>query len=140
MKTKQTEMELGVRFKPPTLIEVVDWGYLHGLPTHECEKFFAYHSAVGWMIGRNKMKSWRDALKYWKLRLEGCEGYGKPSKRSVYELTKIIEAKQKIADQIKRVSSCEVATGRKWNSMADRDKYKLILGQIRELNNQLASL
>jgi hypothetical protein len=141
MKTKQIEMELGVKFVPPKLVEVIDWGFLNGLPTHECEKFFSYHSAGGWTIGRHKMKSWRDALNYWRLNwIQGQSKEEAKSKRTVYNLKNIIEANQKIADQIKRSNSYEVATGRKWHSELARGKYRAIIEHIKELNEELAAL
>lgn len=33
--------------------------------TISAEAFFNYHSASGWMIGKNKMKDWKAAVRYW---------------------------------------------------------------------------
>ena len=52
------------KFVPPTLDEVVDY----------CEerknqvdplRFFNHYQRVGWMVGKNKMKDWRAAVRYW---------------------------------------------------------------------------
>jgi hypothetical protein len=137
MKNKpQTEMELGVNFIPPKLVEVIDWGFLHGLPVHECEKFHSYYSSNGWKVGRNPMKSWRDAANLW--RLKWRENF-KNGKFSVYELTKIIEAKQKMADYWKRKSS-ETASGRVWEKPEYKATYAELMKQIREMNEKLAGM
>ncbi len=36
------------------------------LPRMECEKFHAYYESNGWMVGRNKMKSWKAAMVHWR--------------------------------------------------------------------------
>jgi hypothetical protein len=41
------------------------------------EKFFAYYESNGWMVGKNKMKSWRAALVTWH-----HGNYGTPKKQS----------------------------------------------------------
>lgn len=52
------------RFQPPTLEEVIDY----------CEerknrvdplRFYNHYVRVGWMVGKNKMKDWRAAVRYW---------------------------------------------------------------------------
>jgi hypothetical protein len=38
-----------------------------GMPIEEGEKFFNYHDARGWMMGKVKMKKWRAAFATWHL-------------------------------------------------------------------------
>ncbi|NBW19744.1 MAG: hypothetical protein EBR82_68405 [Caulobacteraceae bacterium] len=45
-----------------------------GLPPREVDKFVAYHSARGWMLGSRKMKSWPQAMVTWKLNWEERNG------------------------------------------------------------------
>lgn len=131
---KQTEMPLGVKFKPPTLAEVHGECVRLGMPWTEAERFHSYFESNDWHVGRVKMKSWRAALNHWRLNM-------KPDRaKTVFELTKIIEANQKIADQIKRANIVEVATGRRWTSEIARAKYKDIIEHIKELNEQLAGM
>jgi hypothetical protein len=141
MKTKQTEMELGVKFTPPTLEQVKIESLKISLPEIEADKFYSYFESNGWMVGRVKMKSWTAALNNWRLRQHQGQTKSEAShKRTVYDLKNIIEANQKIADQIKRSNSYEVATGRKWHSELARGKYRSIIEHIKELNEELASL
>lgn len=52
------------KFTPPTLEEVIDY----------CEerknnvdplRFYNHYVRVGWMVGKNRMKDWRAAVRYW---------------------------------------------------------------------------
>lgn len=38
-----------------------------GMPPEEGERFFLHHDQKDWMIGRNKIKKWRQALALWRL-------------------------------------------------------------------------
>ena len=52
------------RFVPPTLQEVS--GYVSEMGYHiDPERFLAYYESNGWMVGRNRMKSWKAALTNW---------------------------------------------------------------------------
>ena len=31
----------------------------------DSHRFFDYYEANGWMVGRNKMKDWKSAVRYW---------------------------------------------------------------------------
>ncbi len=58
------------RFAPPTREELDLESAKIGLPSVEVDKFVAYFGSNGWMVGRNKMKSWQHALNNWRLRWE----------------------------------------------------------------------
>lgn len=131
-------MDLGVKFVPPKLAEVIDWGFLNGLPAHECEKFHAYYSSQGWKVGRNKMKSWRDALNHWKL-VWAERRCGQPH-HSVFEYKTIIEAKEKLCASLKNSGCRTVATGPQWVNENKRLEYVALKKEIRELTRQLASM
>lgn len=52
------------RFTPPTLQEV----QVYCMSRHnnvDPEKFINFYSAKGWMIGKNKMKDWKAAVRTW---------------------------------------------------------------------------
>ena len=53
------------RFVPPTLSEVSDYISSMGYRI-DPEHFIAYYESNGWMVGRNRMKSWKAALTNWK--------------------------------------------------------------------------
>ena len=46
----------------------------------DAEKFVAYYESNGWMVGRNKMKSWKSAIVTWK---KNEEKYDQPQ-RAIY--------------------------------------------------------
>jgi hypothetical protein len=54
-------------FSAPTLEEVE--AYLKELKIFEAKanalKFHSFYDAKGWMIGKNKMKNWKSAVKTW---------------------------------------------------------------------------
>lgn len=52
------------RFVPPTLDEVKDYCWEKGYKI-DCERFIDFYAAKGWMIGKNKMKDWKAAVRTW---------------------------------------------------------------------------
>ena len=54
-------------FKVPSLEEVKAYVMEKNLPI-DPEEFYAYYSANGWMVGRQKMKSWQMGAQYWSRR------------------------------------------------------------------------
>jgi len=53
-------------FKPPTLAEVVEFIVTEGLESFiDANDFMNYYEANGWMVAKNKMKSWRATIKIW---------------------------------------------------------------------------
>ena len=56
--------ERGARFAPPTLSEVKDYIQERSYSVH-AESFFHFYEAKGWMVGKNKMKSWQAAVAKW---------------------------------------------------------------------------
>ena len=59
------------RFLPPTLEELKTY-CLERKNDVDAEKFFYFYQSKGWMVGRNKMKDWRAAVRtcYCQLKLE----------------------------------------------------------------------
>ena len=52
------------RFTPPTHTQVLDYIAEKGLQI-DGERFMDYYTANGWMVGKNKMKDWKAALRHW---------------------------------------------------------------------------
>lgn len=52
------------KFVPPTLQEVDDYVHLKNFQI-DPERFIAYYESNGWMVGRNKMKDWKAAVRSW---------------------------------------------------------------------------
>lgn len=66
-KKKQREVK---RFSPPTVDEVKDYMQSIGMlePERTAERFIAYYTSNGWMVGKLKMKDWKSACVTWKTR------------------------------------------------------------------------
>lgn len=60
-------------FVPPTYGEVESYLREQNVlsPKENAEKFVDFYEAKGWMIGKNKMKNWKSAIKTWKLEKKG---------------------------------------------------------------------
>ena len=73
------------RFSPPSLQEVKDEVERLGYAI-DPERFIAHYESNGWMIGKNKMKSWKSALVTWHKRQIEEEGKRTPfaTNRSTY--------------------------------------------------------
>lgn len=56
-------------FKPPSLEEVENYLVSRNIlnPKENAERFINFYESKGWMIGKNKMKSWQSAVKSWNL-------------------------------------------------------------------------
>jgi hypothetical protein len=58
--------EIPVRFKKPTADEVSEYATSIGFVI-DGNDFVNYYESKGWMIGKNKMKDWRAAVRTWKI-------------------------------------------------------------------------
>lgn len=66
IKKKDTNVskEKASRFKPPTVTEVEN--YCREKEYHiDCERFVDFYRSKDWMVGKNKMKDWRAAVRNW---------------------------------------------------------------------------
>ena len=61
---KKERKESRGRFTPPTLSEVAEHIQAKGYSVHP-ETFWHFYEAKGWMVGKNKMKSWHSAVAQW---------------------------------------------------------------------------
>lgn len=52
------------RFMPPTLEEVKEYITEHGYKV-DAERFVDFYESKGWMVGKNKMKDWKAAVRTW---------------------------------------------------------------------------
>ena len=61
------------KFQTPTMEEIAS--HLNAMNVinaeQEAEKFWNFYESKGWMIGKNKMKSWRAAINTWKFPVRG---------------------------------------------------------------------
>lgn len=129
-----------MKYTPPTLEMIKLQCAKIGLPEIEGEKFHAYYESNGWKVGRNKMVSWTNALNHWRLVwLDRGDKFVKKTK-SIYELSCIMQAKQKIADSIRLKHTLETPTGRQWDSAEQRAKYIELCKDIKALNEQIAQM
>lgn len=55
------------RFLPPTVDEVREYATEHSYGV-DADAFVAFYESKGWMVGKNKMKDWRAALRGWNSR------------------------------------------------------------------------
>jgi hypothetical protein len=53
-------------FRQPTIQELISYAQEINFQNFDPEKFINYYEARGWMIGKNKMKSWKAAVNIWK--------------------------------------------------------------------------
>ena len=52
-------------FTPPTLSEVQHYCHEKNLEYVNAEQFIDFYESKGWMVGKNKMKDWKAALRNW---------------------------------------------------------------------------
>ena len=68
--TVKKSLTTAKRFVPPTVEEVKDYMSSIGIfePDKTAERFIAYYTSNGWMVGKIKMKDWKSACVTWKTR------------------------------------------------------------------------
>lgn len=91
------------RFKAPELVDVKALMMEKGWPADragvEAEKFIAFYESKGWMVGKNKMKSWASAAAGWMARNHEAPGAKGPTGLSPEGMT---WEEQKDMDEIRR--------------------------------------
>lgn len=53
------------RFEKPTVEDISVYGKEKGMNQPEAEKFFDFYESKNWMVGKNKMKCWKAAVRNW---------------------------------------------------------------------------
>lgn len=69
---------------------MVDRGMDWNTASQESEKFHDFYSAKGWMVGKNKMKDWKAAVRNWmkgKSNEKGSRNSSQSDKQSVLDAT-----------------------------------------------------
>ena len=64
------EKETGKRFAPPTVEEVAAYCQERGNNVNP-EAFVDFYTSKGWMVGKNKMKDWKAAVRTWERERSG---------------------------------------------------------------------
>lgn len=64
LDTKKETVSKRKRFTPPTISEIKEYNKLKGY-SFDIEYFIDYYNSKGWMVGKNKMKSWKSAVNNW---------------------------------------------------------------------------
>ena len=54
--------------KKPTVEEVQEYLKLKDITTVNAEAFVDYYESTGWMMGKNKIKSWEACVRTWRNR------------------------------------------------------------------------
>jgi len=63
-KEKKKDIKKESRFTPPTLDDVKDYCLLRENKV-DAEKWHDFYQSKGWMVGKNKMKDWKAAIRTW---------------------------------------------------------------------------
>lgn len=61
---KEIEVEVKGKFKRPTIQEINDYCLEKNLQL-DAERFVNYYDSNGWVVGKNKMKDWKAAVRNW---------------------------------------------------------------------------
>lgn len=63
-KVKESKVSKSVRFTPPSLNDLNAYISEQGYAI-DAQRFLDYYDSNGWMVGRNKMKDWKAAVRNW---------------------------------------------------------------------------
>lgn len=62
---KKESEEKSLRFSPPTRQDVSEYCKEQGYENVNIDRFIDFYSCKGWMVGKNKMKDWKAAVRNW---------------------------------------------------------------------------
>ena len=62
---KKESKEKSQGFSPPTRQDVAEYCRENGYGNVDIERFIDFYSSKGWMVGKNKMKDWKAAVRNW---------------------------------------------------------------------------
>jgi len=77
---KNDKNNIYAHFTPPTLEEVISYCKERNNSV-DPQKWYDFYSAKGWMIGKNKMKDWKAAVRTWE------RGDNKPKQSKLQDMT-----------------------------------------------------
>lgn len=63
-KSPSTKKTTDKRFKPPSISEVAEYAKQNN-QNIDAQAFIDFYESKGWMVGKNKMKSWQAATRTW---------------------------------------------------------------------------
>ena len=64
VNAKKENTEKKAHFVPPTLENVIGYCRENGYKV-DAQRFIDFYESKGWMVGKNKMKDWRAAVRNW---------------------------------------------------------------------------
>lgn len=67
-RLKALEEKKTASFIKPTIQDIKEYVLSLGLTTFDVDSFYFFYESKGWMVGKNKMKSWRAAVGTWQRR------------------------------------------------------------------------
>ena len=71
-------------FVPPTITDIVTYANQNGLQI-DADRFWNYYESNGWMVGKNKMRSWQATLRNWSAKESGTAAKPKAKKFDNFE-------------------------------------------------------
>lgn len=75
-------------FQPPTIEEVKDYIKNNSYNVN-ADRFFEFYSSKGWLIGKNRMKDWKAAVRGWHAREKNSGNFNDYSLKTSYDYDKI---------------------------------------------------
>lgn len=79
IKNKIKINKISINFIKPTIQEIKNY-CIERNNKIDSERFFNYYESKGWMIGKNKMKDWKAAIRTWESRTKEEKGMSKMHK------------------------------------------------------------
>lgn len=128
----------------PTEEEVLQCASMRGVMEEVARKFFMHYEGKRlWLNQHGRLINWQLMLTEWQQRerqmpTKEAAPINGTKPKSVYELTKIIEAKESLAKSIRNKHTYEAASGVEWSNQEKRQEYRTLKAEIKTLTEQLA--
>ena len=86
IKKKDTKVSKEkAHFVPPTLENVIGYCREKGFEGFDAQRFIDFYECKGWMVGKNKMKDWKAAVRNWERTERKAKEKGKQTKFHNFE-------------------------------------------------------
>jgi hypothetical protein len=97
-------------FKPPTILEAKEYADSIGYKTFDAAKWWHFYNSKGWMVGKNKMKSWKSSIWTW---FTGTFEWRELQRKKSDNRARINKQRDDYTDYIQRASEIKLKEMRK---------------------------
>jgi len=98
--TNSRESNRGKQFSPPSIKDLLHYSAEKNYTGFDHETFFDFYESKGWMVGKNKMKDWKAAVRNWNKRNSNDNKQSGTNRKQYQSRPTAANAAQRLRDRI----------------------------------------